>query len=130
MNSQLPSRQTVWCNLLERVHLCVIKRVKKLCQRNKNSLYKITHNMSSFQASSTLYSPEYYKSGHSVGQNMYIVNTSTGHTCHTFESVHTAHKLTNKQMHKQEQEDDRRHKEQVQKRHKAMMDRRHGHGHD
>ena len=81
--------------------------------------------MSSFQASSTLYSPEYYKSGHSVDQNMYIVNTST------FKSVHAIpYAQTTKQMHKQEQEDDRRHKEQVQKRHKAMMDRRHGHGDD
>jgi hypothetical protein len=87
--------------------------------------------MSSFQASSTLYSPEYYKSGHSVDQNMYIVNTSTGHTGHTLKSVHAIpYAQTRKQMHKQEQEDDRRHKEQVQKRHKAMMDRRHGHGDD
>jgi len=82
--------------------------------------------MSSFQASSTLYSPEYYKSGHSVDQNMYIVNTSTGHT---FKSVYAAHAQTHKQMHEQEKAEHLRHEEQVRKRHAAMILKKHGHPH-
>jgi len=91
--------------------------------------------MSSFQASSTLYSPEYYKSGHSVDQNMYIVNTShnyghTGHTlAHTYDSVRGAHALTPEQKHKKEQEEHRRHEEQVRKRHEAMVKNNHEHRH-
>lgn len=81
--------------------------------------------MSSFQASSTLYSPEYYKSGHSVDQNMYIVNTSTRHTGHTYQSMHNPHPLTPTQIHKREQEDDRRHKEKIQQQHAAMIHNNH-----
>ena len=87
--------------------------------------------MSSFQASSTLYSPEYYKSGHSVDQNMYIVNTSTHHTNNSYRSMHNPHALTPTQIHKREQEEHFKHEEQVRKRHAKMIhDHGNKHGHD
>ena len=90
--------------------------------------------MSSFQASSTLYSPEYYKSGHSVDQNMYIVNTShnyghSGHNSgHNYDTVSRAHAQTRAQMHKAEQKEHQEHLARVQRNHDAMK-HRHGHRH-
>jgi len=91
--------------------------------------------MSSFQASSTLYSPEYYKSGHSVDQNMYIVNTShnyghSGHKSgHTYDTVSRAHEKTSNQKLTEEQRQHQEHLARVQRSHEAMIHKNHGHQH-